>query len=171
MEINIFYKKLTENAIIPSRAHETDVGYDLFAIEDLKIKPFEVKKVRTGISLEIPNTHWVDINPRSGLAVNNGIHVLAGIIDPAYRNEIIVVLTNLMGSEYLADELDKLYGRIVPNRPFSSFYKESKDFIIKPGMKIAQMIIKEKINANFLEKEVLSESDRGMKGFGSSDKN
>jgi len=170
MVIDIFYKKLTENAIVPNKAHDTDVGYDLFAIEDVKIKPFEIKKVRTGISLEIPNTHWVDINPRSGLAVNSGIHVLAGIIDPSYRNELIVVLVNLKGAEFLSDELDKLYTRLTPNRQFNSFYKDSQDFVIKSGMKIAQMIIKEKIDARFLEKETLSESDRGMKGFGSSDK-
>lgn len=134
-------KKLHELALIPKRNNPTDAGADLYSVQDVVIPPQSRAMVSTGISIEIPDGFYARIAPRSGLAVKNGIDVLAGVCDSSYRGEVKVVLFNTD--------------------------KESS-FEITYGDKIAQLIIEQHFNFNFLEVEELEDSDRGEKGFGSS---
>ena len=118
-------------------------GMDLRANIDVEInlQPLERKIVKTGIFLQLPIGYEAQVRPRSGLAVKNGITVLnsPGTIDADYRGEIGVILVNL----------------------------SSKDFVVKDGERIAQMVIAKHEQAKWVEVETLDHSTRGVDGFGS----
>lgn len=128
----------------PKYETEQSAGVDLRANidEEVILYPMERKLIQTGIFIELPKGYEAQIRPRSGLAAKHGITVLnsPGTIDADYRGEIMVLLINL-SNEY---------------------------FSVKPGMRIAQMIIARHEQANFLDFDVLSETERGDGGFGHS---
>lgn len=134
-------KKLHPDAIVPQYAHEGDSGADLFSTIDYILQPMERKAVPTGLSAEIPKGFELQVRPKSGLALKNGITVLntPGTIDFGYRGEIHAILINL-GSE-----------------PYS----------IKVGQKVAQLVAAPVAFAKFEVVEELSETKRGAGGFGS----
>ncbi len=139
MPLEIKVKKIREDAKMPSYAHPGDAGMDLYSIESYIIPPHEKKIVQTGISMEIPEGYFGSIRDRSGLAAKYGIHALGGVIDSGYRGEIGVILINL-GKER---------------------------FEIKKGDKIAQLLIQKIESPKILEVTDLSETSRGVGGFGS----
>lgn len=128
----------------PKYETEQSAGVDLRANidEEVILYPMERKLIPTGIFLELPKGYEAQIRPRSGLAAKHGITVLnsPGTIDADYRGEIMAILINL-SNEY---------------------------FSVKPGMRIAQMVIARHEQANFLDFDVLSETERGDGGFGHS---
>lgn len=127
----------------PTRASPGSCGYDLYSNEDKIIMPFETTTVSTGISVEIElnDDFYIRIAPRSGLAVNSGIDVFAGVVDEDYRGEIKVVLFNSK------------------NTPFH----------VKKDDKIAQFIIERCIIVDtMIRVDSLSQTTRGFNGFGSS---
>lgn len=128
----------------PKYETEQSAGVDLRANidEEIILYPMERKLIPTGIFIELPKGYEAQIRPRSGLAAKHGITVLnsPGTIDADYRGEIMVLLINL-SNEY---------------------------FSVKPGMRIAQMVIARHEQANFLDFDVLSETERGDGGFGHS---
>ncbi len=134
-------KLLSKEATVPTKAHKSDAGWDLYAsgLSQL-IVPHKRKLVSTDISIAIPDGYCGLIWPRSGLSVKKGIGVLAGVIDSGYRGEIKVCLLNT--SDTLAH--------------------------IHPGDRIAQLIIQKVEDIEFLEVDKLDDSDRGDGGFGSS---
>jgi dUTP pyrophosphatase len=140
MELKV--QLLTDSAVLPTRAHEGDAGLDLHASEAAHIGPGERWQVATGIALEIPEGHAGLILPRSGLARRNGISLVnaPGLIDAGYRGEIKVLLLN--------------------NDP-------AEVFRIKPGDRIAQLLITPYVTAEPVRAEGLTETDRGDGGFGS----
>jgi dUTP pyrophosphatase len=142
MKIKI--KKLTQNALIPAYQTKEAAGFDLHSIEDVVIKPGERKLIGTGLAFEIEFGYEVQIRPRSGLAYKHGITVLntPGTIDSDYRGEIKVLLIN-HGNE---------------------------EFEIKKNERIAQAVIAPVIQAEIVEVEELSDTDRGSGGFGSTGK-
>ena len=79
MEIKI--KRLSKLATFPSRANDGDAGYDLYSVRNIVIGPMERAVVPIGISIEIPKGYYGRIAPRSGLAIKQGVDVLAGVID------------------------------------------------------------------------------------------
>lgn len=132
-------KKLSEDAVLPSYAHDGDAGLDLYSAEDHILKPGEKKNFRTGVAMAIPKGHVGLIWDKSGHAAKNGVHVLAGVVDAGYRGEVGVVLKNL------GDE----------------------DFTISQKMKIAQMLIQPVVSSEILETDSLDETSRNHGGFGS----
>jgi dUTP pyrophosphatase len=138
---NVLIKKITESAKIPAYAHQEDAGMDLFSDEDCLVKPSEIKCISTGIRIELPKNIEGQVRPKSGLALNYGLTVLntPGTIDPNYRGEIKVILTNL-GKE---------------------------TYNVRKGTKIAQLVFNkiEKPKIKIVEK--LSETKRNENGFGS----
>ena len=134
-------KKLHPEAIVPQYAHEGDSGADLFSTIDYTLQPMERKAIPTGLSAEIPKGFELQVRPKSGLALKNGITVLntPGTIDYGYRGEIHAILINL-GSE---------------------------PYIIKAGQKVAQLVAAPVAYAKFEVVEDLSETSRGEGGFGS----
>jgi dUTP pyrophosphatase len=151
--IPVKFIKLTKNAILPSNQKKGDAGYDLYATEHIKLQPMTRALVGTGLAIEIPEGYYGRIAPRSGLAVKNGIDVLAGVIDSNYRQELKVVLINLTFDLSTFSPFNKITG--------SSF-----DFLIRPGDRIAQIIFEKYYSADWQEVESLSSSDR-TGGFGS----
>ncbi|GAB6181754.1 dUTP diphosphatase [Desulfotomaculum defluvii] len=139
--MELFIEKIHANAKIPSYAHSGDAGMDLYSIEDVIIKPGEIKLIHTGIKIQLPKNTEAQIRPRSGLALKEGITVLntPGTIDEGYRGEIGVILIN----------------------------HSKKEFIVEVGSKIAQMVIKPVFRVNVIETQSLSKSTRGEGGFGS----
>lgn len=94
----LLVKRLTETATLPSRASAGAAGYDLCADEEAVVASKTRKVISTGISLEIGNNLYGRIAPRSGLAIKNGICIMAGVVDSDYRGEVKVVIIN-HGSE------------------------------------------------------------------------
>ena len=127
----------------PKYATEGSAGVDLYADvhEPLVLGAGKRLIVPTGISIELPLNYEAQIRPRSGLAAKNGVTVLntPGTIDSDYRGEIKVILANF------SDE----------------------DFVVERGMRIAQMVVAQVTMATFVEAELLTETERGAGGFGS----
>tara|TARA_B110000971_G_scaffold204084_1_gene225151 strand:+ start:106 stop:543 length:438 start_codon:yes stop_codon:yes gene_type:complete len=121
-------------------------GADIRAFIEKKIilKPMERKLVSTGLKIEIPFGYEVQIRPRSGLALKNGITVInsPGTIDSDYRGEIGILLVNL----------------------------SNENFEINNGDRIAQMVLSKYEVPNFIETSEISFSHRGEDGFGSTGK-
>jgi dUTP pyrophosphatase len=142
--MNVKIKKLSPNATIPTKAHLSDAGWDLYSSEDICIGPGERALVSTNISMSIPNGFVGLIWPRSGLSVKKGIDVLAGVIDATYRGEVKVCLLNT-GKSW-----------------------EDDVFIINAGDRIAQILFQEVPHFNLVEVQDLDSTDRAENGFGSS---
>ena len=155
--MDIKYSRLNPEAKQPFQANESDAGYDLFSTEYITIEPFQRKLVSTGISIEIPQGFYGRIAPRSGLACKKGIDVMAGVIDSGYRGEIKVLLINF-----------NLEGYNIKQSAFESIFGSFNRVEIKPGDRIAQLIIEQCHQANWKEMKSLENSERGQGGFGSS---
>jgi len=152
--VPVKFVKLNNLAITPTRQKIGDAGYDLYATENVRVKPMSRALVSTGLSIEVPEGYYARIAPRSGLAVKNGIDVLAGVVDSSYRGEVKVVLMNL------SIDLASMMG-LTPNIAGSNF-----DFNIKAGDRIAQLIIEKYHAIDWQQVESLSTTER-TGGFGS----
>lgn len=139
------FKKLSENAIKPTRAHENDAGLDLYAAHSEMIPPGECKLIKTDIAIELPSHIFAMVCSRSGLALKHRVSVLnsPGIIDTQYRGNIGVILFNNGDDGY------KVY----------------------PGDRIAQLVIAPCFILDLNEVDTLTETIRGEGGFGSSGEN
>jgi len=128
---------------LPSYETIASAGMDLRANlnEPITLKPLERAIVPTGLFIALPIGTEAQVRPRSGLAAKKGITVLnaPGTVDADYRGEVGVILVNL----------------------------SNEDFIVNDGERIAQMVIAKHEQAVWEEVEVLSETDRGAGGFGS----
>ncbi len=135
--------KLSEHATMPTRAHDNDAGLDLYAAEKARIVPGARVSVGTGIAVAIPEGLAGLIMPRSGLALKAGVTLLnsPGVIDPGYRGEVRILLVN---------------------------HDQTIDFHVKPGDRIAQLLLVPVATASPQETESLDSSSRGDGGFGSS---
>lgn len=140
--MEIRFKRLSVSAQIPVRARPGDAGLDLQAAEEAHIGPGERWKVGTGVAVEIPVGHAGLVLPRSGLAERHGISLVnaPGLIDSGYRGEIGVLLLNTDPAEI---------------------------FRVAPGDRIAQLVIVPVVEADGVEADELTESERGTDGFGS----
>jgi dUTP pyrophosphatase len=140
--LRLHFRRLAQNAVAPTRAHDDDAAYDLYASEALTIAPGERADVGTGLALAIPPAHAGLVLPRSGLAARHGIALVnaPGLIDPGYRGELRVLLLNTDGHE-----------------PFE----------IALGERIAQLLIVATSVVQLHEVEELDETLRGLGGFGS----
>jgi dUTP pyrophosphatase len=155
--MEIKYSKLIDTAQVPFRANESDAGYDLFSTEYVTIEPFQRKLVATGISVEIPPGFYGRIAPRSGLACKKGVDVMAGVIDSGYRGEVKVLLISFNFEGY----------NLKPNA-YEAMFGSSNKIDIKPGDRIAQLIIEKCYDVDWQQMKTLKNSERGEGGFGSS---
>ena len=141
MQIKI--KKLYDDTIIPTKAHSTDACFDIYAYLNepfVVINPGQTVKINTGFVTEIPKGYYCDIYARSGLGIKKGLRPsnCVGIIDADYRGDIGVILINLS------------------NEPFE----------VKPGERIAQLVIAKYEQISWEQVEVLDETERGNGGYG-----
>ena len=155
--MEVKYSKLHPEGKEPFRANTSDAGYDLFSTEYVTLEPFQRKLISTGINVEIPEGFYGRVAPRSGLACKKGIDVMAGVIDSGYRGEVKVLLINLNFEGY----------NLKPNA-FETMFGSANKIEIKPGDRIAQLIIEKCHSVEWKPMETLEESQRGEQGFGSS---
>lgn len=140
--IDVKIQKIHKDAVIPEYAHVTDAGADIYAIEDITLKPHETKIIPTGLRVSIPQGYMIQIYSRSGLAAKTTLRIAnsVGIIDSSYNEEIGVIIEN--------------------NGNLST--------TIHKGDRIAQMLIAPTPMINWIEVDEIANSGRG--GFGSTGK-
>jgi dUTP pyrophosphatase len=133
-------KRLSDDALVPTRGSDGAVGYDLYSTEDA-IVPCQAGRalVGTGIALVLPPGVYGRVAPRSGLAAKHCIGVGAGVIDPDYTGEVKVILFN--------------HGE--------------NDFEVKKGDRIAQLVLERYETPPIEEITDVEDTERGSGGFGS----
>jgi dUTP pyrophosphatase len=141
--IELPIRRLRDDAVLPERAYAGDAGLDLAACERVELPPGERAAVGTGLAVAIPDGYAGFVQPRSGLALRHGITIVntPGLVDSGYRGELRVVLLNTDARE---------------------------PFVVEPGMRIAQLVVLPVPELELVEVEKLPESERGVRGFGSS---
>jgi dUTP pyrophosphatase len=137
------FTRLSEAATLPTRAHDSDAGLDLYAAEGARIGPGQRVSVGTGLAMAVPEGLAGLVLPRSGLALKHGITLVnsPGLIDPGFRGEVRVVLLNTDGTA---------------------------GFRIAAGDRVAQLILVPIAHARPNEAPSLETTARGEAGFGSS---
>ena len=141
--IELPIQRLRDDAVVPTRAYSGDAGLDLAACERVELGPGERATVGTGLAVAIPEGFAGFVQPRSGLALRHGITIVntPGLVDSGYRGELKVILLNTDTSE---------------------------PFVVEQGMRIAQLVVLQVPEVDPIEVEELPESERGVRGFGSS---
>ena len=133
--------KILRGSQIPLHGTAEAAGYDIHAAEDVAMKPYEIRKISTGLRMQMPpGTHGM-LYGRSSMG-QRGLFVFPAIIDSDYRGEVMVQVMNLAGEER----------------------------IIGKGNRIAQVIFEEHKTVTFREVDRLDVSERGSGGFGSTGK-
>jgi dUTP pyrophosphatase len=141
--IELPIRRLRDDAVLPERAYAGDAGLDLAACDRHELGAGERATVGTGLAVAIPEGYAGFVQPRSGLADRHGITIVnaPGLVDSGYRGELRVVLLNTDARE---------------------------PFVVEPGMRIAQLVVLPVPELELVEVEELPESERGVRGFGSS---
>jgi len=129
---------LNDFAQTPTKADSGCAGYDIYSTETIVIKKNERRLVSTGISVEVPNYHYIRVAPRSGLSCK-GIDIGAGVVDSSYRGEIKVLMIN----------------------------NSDDDYFVAMNDRIAQLVMERCSNPTIQVCAFLSNSSRGDRGFGS----
>ncbi|MGG5770731.1 dUTP diphosphatase [Bacillus wiedmannii] len=144
MKLRVKIKRV-KDVELPKYAKSGDSGFDLVAAEDTIIWPGETKVVQTGLAFEIPPGYELQVRSRSGMTRNTKLRVILGTVDSGYRGEVGVLVDNT--------EIPKAVNM--------------QAHVIEKGTRIAQGVIAPVITANFIEVDELSDSERGVGGFGS----
>ena len=137
------FSVLKEGALLPEYQTSGSAGADLHAYlaEPVTLKPMERRLIPTGLFVELPAGYELQVRPRSGLALRHGVTVLntPGTVDSDYRGELCVLLINF-GSE---------------------------PFTVQNGDRIAQAVVAQAVQVSFVQTDALSETGRGVNGYGS----
>lgn len=149
MKNEILTYKLNPEATLPTRNHSWDAGLDLYALESIFIPVGKTIKVSTGIALLIEEGHVGKIEGRSSMNVK-GLLTSGGVIDAGYNGEVGVVLTNLNNT--------------------TDTYIGTLGYWVKKGDKVAQLLVYDVVTPKVTETKELWNSERGSKGFGSSNR-
>lgn len=139
--MKIKVKRLTETAKLPTRAHDTDSGADLYSdMDNFTLRPGERSLINTGIAATVEPGYDIQFVDKSGLAYKKGITVLGGLIDYGYSGELKVVLLNTSKSE---------------------------PYLVERGSKLTQMVVRPVYYPEIVEVAELDDTARGEGGFGS----
>lgn len=141
---------------LPRYAKPGDSGFDLVAAEDTIIWPGETKVVPTGLAFEIPPGYELQVRPRSGISRKTFLRVVLGTVDSGFRGEVGVIVSN---TSYPGNTI------ALGINDDNEIYMNVK-YEIKKGDRIAQGVIAPVVTANFVEVDELSDSERGVGGFG-----
>lgn len=138
--VRIGFKKLSQDAKVPAKAHAGDAGMDVCALDDTTLETLVPAVVRTGIAADIPEGYEIQVRPRSGLATKGVTVVNApGTIDSGYKGEIGVILVKLSAGS----------------------------FSVRKGDRIAQLVVARVCECETAEVYDVGTSERGEGGFGS----
>lgn len=151
----IKFKKLNENAIIPTKGKKGDAGFDLFTLNDISVLPRQTIVVPTGMSVQLEPNQEATIRPRSGISLK-GCSSANNFFEPSeYDSPYLRVLLGTLDSNYRGD-----IGIIIYNQ-------ENYTVIIPAKTKLAQMVVSIISEDEVVVVDELEDSDRGDKGFGS----
>ena len=141
MSKNIQIKLLTNEALVPKKQHELDIGYDLASVENITLLSKQVTLVRTGLSISLPAGVAGFVLPRSGLATKHQITLInsPGLIDPGYTGEILIPLMNHSDINYNISKHER----------------------------VAQLVLVNSDNVEFDVVDELNVTERSSDGFGS----
>jgi dUTP pyrophosphatase len=141
MSKNIQIKLLTNEALVPKKQHELDIGYDLASVESTTLLSKQVTLVRTGLSISLPAGVAGFVLPRSGLATKHQITLInsPGLIDPGYTGEILIPLINHSDVNYNISKQER----------------------------VAQLVLVNSDNVKFDVVDELNVTERSSDGFGS----
>lgn len=141
--ITVPIKRINPDVELPGYAYEGDAGLDLRSAEDVSLKPFERRLISTGLAIAIPEGYAGFVQPRSGLALKQGLSMAntPGLIDAHYRGELKICAINLDPTHTIE---------------------------VKRGDRIAQLVIQKVPVVKLVDVAELDETDRGAGGFGSS---
>lgn len=141
--ITVPIKRINPDVELPGYAYEGDAGLDLRSAEDVSLKPFERRLISTGLAIAIPEGYAGFVQPRSGLALKQGLSMAntPGLIDAHYRGELKICAINLDPTHTIE---------------------------VKRGDRIAQLVIQKVTVVKLVDVAELDETDRGAGGFGSS---
>tara|TARA_B100000497_G_scaffold15911_1_gene18429 strand:+ start:265 stop:696 length:432 start_codon:yes stop_codon:yes gene_type:complete len=141
MSKNIQIKLLTNEALVPKKQHELDIGYDLASVENTTLLSKQVTLVRTGLSISLPAGVAGFVLPRSGLATKHQITLInsPGLIDPGYTGEILIPLINHSDINYNISKQER----------------------------VAQLVLVNSDNVEFDVVDELNVTERSSDGFGS----
>lgn len=135
-------KRLSTSAVLPAYKTSGSVGFDLYVVGSYTVMPGETILVNTGLAMEIPPGHEVQVRPRSGLSSTTKLRVILGTLDFDYRGEIKIIVENTGTTPHF----------------------------INQGDRVAQAILAPIVQADIMEVEELGETERNSGGFGSTGK-
>ena len=138
-ENKLYVKKLSEYAVLPQKAHPGDAGYDLSSARSLVVPAYGKALVPTDLSMTVPFGTYGRIAPRSGISWKNHLNIGCGVIDSIFTGPVGIVIFNHSDTE----------------------------FKIEVGDRVAQLIIEVIKNPDIVQVDDLSNTDRGIGGFGS----
>ena len=167
---NIKVKKLHKDAITPTKAHASDAGFDLYALEDKIIEPGETALIKTGLAFELPDGYELQIRPRSGITLNTKLRVQLGTVDAGYVGEVGVIVDNINRDRNVVPDyyLSVDGGHISAIEYFGAWNNfEKGSYLIRKGDRICQAIIQRLPDVELVEVDTLGDSERGAGGFGS----
>jgi len=141
-QVMVKIKKVSTEAFPLEYKSEGAAGFDFTSIEEVTLQPGEIKLIKTGWSFELPEGSELQVRPRSGLSLKEGLEAILGTVDSDYRGEVGIILKN------------------------SSYYNK----VVTKGMRIAQGVIASVSKAFFVDCKELSNTTRGEGGFGSTGK-
>lgn len=139
MSLELKVKRLRPDAKLPTKAHASDAGFDLYSAAEVDLMPGQTIKVETGIAVGLPTGYFAKFFDRSSVG-SKGVIVTAGVIDEGYTGPLII-----------------------------AFYNSTNVIRkVAAGEKIAQMVLLPVPQATIIEVEELGQTERAEKGFGSS---
>ncbi|NSW89748.1 MAG: dUTP diphosphatase [Firmicutes bacterium] len=160
MDVEVFVEICREGAVLPEYAKPGDAGMDVFAAEDIIIKPGETVIVPTGIKMAIPEGYEIQVRPRSGISFRTPLRIVnsPGTIDSGYRDELGIIMNNSSDINCSNNEIFTL----------ESEGNKMGAYKIKKGDRIAQIVLQRvpKIKFTVVDSVKYIGSDRGG-GFGS----
>ncbi len=133
------FKILESGAKPPKKGNPGDAGIDFFALETVRLLPQSQRSIRTGIAVEIPDGYVGLFWDKSSISFQKGLKVMGGVIDSGYRGEVMLSLYNT----------------------------SDKEQIVEAGTKVSQMLVQKFEDCNLIETQEITDTVRGIGGFGS----
>lgn len=172
MPLEIGFKRLSDNAILPTKANPSDSGLDLFAAQDVIVAPGETVVVPTDIAVQLPKGYEAQVRPRSGITSRTTLRVALGTIDNDFTGNIGIIVDNISQKFLHAETPRTKFARYVDDSvvpPGIRDYYLHDTYLIEKGTKLAQLVV-QPIPATVAVEITgdLEETDRGINGWGSS---
>src|SRR5690625_2322414 len=177
--LQVGFKRLSDSAVIPTKAHASDSGFDLVASEDVIIEPGETAVVPTGIAVELPAGYEAQVRPRSGVTAKTKLRVQLGTIDNGYNGEIGVIVDNIKPQGKIVDinggftglsNHDVTYAYTLNGNDSEVGFKIGYgSYLIRKGDRLAQLVVQPLPSVEAFEIEGdIEDTERGDGSYGSS---